>query len=202
MTRQTTQVELLILGAGWTSGFLLPLLKSSEVSFAATTRDGREGTIPFNFDPSSRRDEQYKSLPDATTVLITFPVTENVKALVDGYNRTRSGFGRGLSVNWIQLGSTGSFAQVGPFYLSPLPTVFSQGRVYYRPQVGWIGTQILSPPPETFKKQNYSSVHLPPSCILLGFGGERGIRFIGFRGSHRIRTLWLRRLVLRSVIII
>jgi len=127
MTRSTTQVELLILGAGWTSGFLIPLLESSEVSFAATSRDGREGTIPFNFDPSSRSVEQYRSLPDATTVLITFPVTENVKGLVDGYNTTRSGIGRGVSVNWIQLGSTGSFAQVRPFCLAPLPTAFSQG---------------------------------------------------------------------------
>jgi len=201
MTRPTTQVELLILGAGWTSGFLIPLLESSGVSFAATSRDGREGTIPFNLDPSTKSVEQYKSLPDATTVLITFPVIENVKALVDGYNRTRSGTGRGVSVNWIQLGSTGSFTQVRPFCLAPLATVFLQGRVYLnRRQVGWIGTRILSLFPEAFKKQNYSSARLPLSCILLGFGEERGTRFIGFRGSHQTRTLWLRRLVLRSVV--
>ena len=127
MTRSTTQVELLILGAGWTSGFLIPLLESSEVSFAATSRDGREGTIPFNFDPSSRSVEQYKSLPDATTVLITFPVTENVKALVDGYNMTRSGIGMGVGVNWMQLGSTGSFAQVRPFCLSPFQPCSQKG---------------------------------------------------------------------------
>ena len=108
----TTRVELLILGAGWTSEFLIPLLKSSKVSFAATTRSGREGTIPFNFDPSSGDVEQYKSLPDATTVLITFPVVENVKALVDGYHETRPCVGRDVSANWIQLGSTGSFIQV------------------------------------------------------------------------------------------
>lgn len=106
------RVELLILGAGWTSEFLIPLLKSSYVSFAATSRDGREGTIPFNFDPSSGDVEQYKSLPDAMTILVTFPVTENVKALVDGYRETRSGVRRDVSVNWIQLGSTGSFIQV------------------------------------------------------------------------------------------
>lgn len=107
-----TRVELLILGAGWSSAFLVPLLKSCEVTFAATTRDGREGTIPFNFDPSSSNVEQYRSLPDATTVLITFPVTENVKMLVDHYGETRSDIGRGASVNWIQLGSTGSFIPV------------------------------------------------------------------------------------------
>lgn len=114
MSRSTAEVELLILGAGWTSAFLIPLLISSEVSFAATSRDGREGTIPFNFDPSSGEgtDEQYRALPDATTVLITFPVMEKVEALVDGYIKTRSGIGRGVGVNWIQLGSTGSFEQV------------------------------------------------------------------------------------------
>lgn len=112
MSRSAPRVELLILGAGWTSEFLIPLLQSSKVSFAATSRNGREGTIPFNFDPSSGNVEQYKSLPDAATVLITFPVTENVQALVGSYNKTRSGIGRSVSVNWIQLGSVGSFIQV------------------------------------------------------------------------------------------
>jgi len=109
----TSQVEVLILGAGWTSVFLISLLKSNGVSFAATSRGGREGTIPFNFDPSSPSEdvEQYGSLPNATTVLITFPVTENVKALVDGYQKTRSGMGKDARVNWIQLGSIGPFIQ-------------------------------------------------------------------------------------------
>lgn len=106
------QVELLILGAGWTSGFLIPLLKSNDISFAATSRGGREGTIHFDFDPSSENTEQYESLPNATTVLITFPVTENVKALVDGYQKTRPRIGKDARVNWIQLGSIGSFIQV------------------------------------------------------------------------------------------
>jgi len=119
----TQAVELLILGAGWTSTFLIPLLKSSNVSFAATSRDGRVGTIPFDFDPSSGNVEQYKSLPDAMTVLITFPVTENVKALVDGYHGTRSGtIERYFSANWIQLGSTGSFVKVRSRCSALLPT--------------------------------------------------------------------------------
>jgi hypothetical protein len=108
----TTQVEILILGAGWTSAFLIPLLKSNGVSFAATSRGGREDTILFNFDPSSENVEQYKSLPNATTILITFPVTGNVKALLNGYQKARSGVGKDARVNWIQLGSIGSFTQV------------------------------------------------------------------------------------------
>jgi hypothetical protein len=122
-----TQVELLILGAGWTSTFLIPLLESTNVSFAATSRDGREGTIPFNFDGSSGDVGQYRSLPDATTVLVTFPVKENVKALVDGYNKTRSGIRRDVSVSWIQLGSTGSFIQVRSLSSALLLTRSSRG---------------------------------------------------------------------------
>jgi len=127
----TQAVELLILGAGWTSTFLIPLLKSNKVSFAATSRDGREGTIPFNFDPSSKNVEQYESLPDAMTVLITFPVTENVKALLDGYHETRSGtIGRDSSaVNWIQLGSTGSFVKVSRVLLFSYRCSYMEGPI-------------------------------------------------------------------------
>jgi len=107
----TTRVDLLILGAGWTSGFLIPLLKSNNLSFAATSRNGREGTIPFNFDPTSGDVEQYTSLPNAATVLVTFPIVENAKALIDGYRETRAGIGGDVDVNWIQLGSIGSFTQ-------------------------------------------------------------------------------------------
>ena len=193
----TTPVEVLILGAGWTSEFLIPLLKSSDVSFAATSRNGREGTIPFNFDPSSRDVKQYKTLPDAVTVLITFPVVENVRALVDGYCETRSDTGRGISVNWIQLGSTGSFIQVRLFCCTfNHSLVLTCVRAHLnRLQVGWIGTQVSSLFPEVFKKQNYLNMRLLPSCTLPGFGEEREIRFIGSKGLHRTRALSPRRLV-------
>jgi len=164
MSRPATQVEFLILGTGWASEFLITLLKSSEVSFAATSRDGREGTIPFNFDPSSGDVEQYKSLPDATTVLITFPVTENVKALVDGYNRTRSGIGD-VGANWIQLGSTGSFAQVR-LCLAPL-TLFSYGNDVSKQVAGWVDRHTdIEPVPrsvqetELFKCASATVLHL------------------------------------------
>jgi len=189
----TTRVEVLILGAGWTSEFLIPLLQSNDVSFAATSRNGRGETIPFNFDPSSRDVEQYQTLPDAATVLITFPVVENVRALVDGYREMRSGTGRGISVNWIQLGSTGSFIQVRLFCCifncSPVLTWHLD-----RLQVGWIGTQVSSLFPEVFKKQNYLDMRLLLSCTLPGFGEEREIRFIGPKGLHQIRVLSPQRL--------
>ncbi|KAL9060208.1 MAG: hypothetical protein Q9162_000822 [Coniocarpon cinnabarinum] len=81
-------VDILILGAGWTSQFLIPLLKSHNVSYAATTRDGRDGTIPFVFDPEDEKLGGVDRLPGAETVVVTFPL-------------------KGEDNNWIQLGSTG-----------------------------------------------------------------------------------------------
>ncbi|KAF7337029.1 hypothetical protein MVEN_02139600 [Mycena venus] len=68
-------VDLLILGAGWTSTFLIPLCQESKVSYAATSRSGTGSTIRFDFQPNSDDPEPYKLLPDAKTVLITFPLT-------------------------------------------------------------------------------------------------------------------------------
>ncbi|KAI0970475.1 hypothetical protein F4678DRAFT_140119 [Xylaria arbuscula] len=67
-------VSLLILGAGWTSKFLIPLLKREGIKYAATTTDGRNGTIPFRFDPESSDNAPFTALPTAKTVLITFPL--------------------------------------------------------------------------------------------------------------------------------
>ncbi|KAI1821683.1 hypothetical protein F4861DRAFT_449672 [Xylaria intraflava] len=69
-----SDVSLLILGAGWTSTFLIPLLQREDVKYAATTTSGRDGTISFKFDPSSDDASQFARLPSAETVLITFPL--------------------------------------------------------------------------------------------------------------------------------
>ncbi|EPQ52439.1 hypothetical protein GLOTRDRAFT_140193 [Gloeophyllum trabeum ATCC 11539] len=63
------KVDLLILGAGWTSMFLIPLCSERQISSAATTRDGCEGTIPFIFDPdwgSERLVRNYQKTHDET----------------------------------------------------------------------------------------------------------------------------------------
>ncbi|KAA8621546.1 hypothetical protein PtrV1_06047 [Pyrenophora tritici-repentis] len=103
------QVELLILGAGWTSNFLVPQLEEANIPYAATTTTGRDGTIPFKFDPESGDSEPYKRLPAAETVLITFPLVghNQSKALVGLYRSLH-----GAKNNWIQLGSTGIFNQL------------------------------------------------------------------------------------------
>lgn len=74
-------VEILILGAGWTSSFLMPLCQEKGVTCAGTTRDGRDGTITFAYDPENIDREQYKRLPDAK-------------------------HGKGLEPQFIQLGTT------------------------------------------------------------------------------------------------
>ncbi|KAG2018462.1 hypothetical protein CC2G_007890 [Coprinopsis cinerea AmutBmut pab1-1] len=107
-----TTVDILILGAGWTSTFLIPLCEERSLVYGATTRNGRDGTIGFVFDPESDDLEPYRRLPDARTVLITFPITfagGSVK-LVKSYIRSRDEDSRehvAREVQFIQLGSTG-----------------------------------------------------------------------------------------------
>ncbi|KAJ5047067.1 uncharacterized protein L3040_002911 [Drepanopeziza brunnea f. sp. 'multigermtubi'] len=118
-----SQVEILILGAGWTSTFLIPLLAAQKISHAATTTTGRDGTyrFKFTFPPSSSPDRddddeggngaQYRALPTAKTVLITFPLrgAAQTAALVDAYVHSHSH----VSVNFVQLGSTGIWTVPG-----------------------------------------------------------------------------------------
>ncbi|KAL8276236.1 hypothetical protein RQP46_011353 [Phenoliferia psychrophenolica] len=100
-----SHVDLLILGGGWTYGFLQPLLIKShpDISFAATTRDGRDGSIKWAWDQEGGDRDQYKTLPKAKTVCVTFPIkgAGGSTAIVEGYERQHG------PVRWIQLGSSG-----------------------------------------------------------------------------------------------
>ena len=109
-----SHVSLLILGAGWTSTFLIPLLEKENITYAATTTNGRDDTIKFRFDPVTASEEQFRALPAATTVLITFPIKGEpamhmLAALYEATHSSSSGNDARASthVNWIQLGSTG-----------------------------------------------------------------------------------------------
>ncbi|EME89553.1 uncharacterized protein MYCFIDRAFT_160748 [Pseudocercospora fijiensis CIRAD86] len=99
-------LDLLILGAGWTSTFLIPLLKSQNLTFAATTRDGRNKTLKWSFDPIN---PSFTSLPKAHNILITFPLTgtSQSKILVSGYTSHHKT--SPSSHLFIQLGSTGIY---------------------------------------------------------------------------------------------
>ncbi|KAI0091166.1 hypothetical protein BDY19DRAFT_886087 [Irpex rosettiformis] len=114
-------IDILILGAGWTSTFLIPLLTSHSLTYAATSRPShpKPHTIPFeydqnNSDPSEEDEAQFSNLPDARTVLVTFPISVKgaSERLVRLYEKTRTGRygnefegGKGKA-RWIQLGTT------------------------------------------------------------------------------------------------
>lgn len=100
------EVDLLVLGAGWTASFLVPHLRQHHPSlaFAATTRDGRDGTLKWAFDPDRVGKGQFEGLPAAKAVLVTFPVRGEGAStrLVQGYEAHT-----GSRARWIQLGSSG-----------------------------------------------------------------------------------------------
>jgi hypothetical protein len=109
------ELDILILGAGWTSTFLIPLLEAKNLSFAATTRDGRKvagaNTIRWAFNPdedsADTEQNQFSALPLARHVLISFPLTGHGQSetLVRGYEKIYS---KKLDeIRFIQLGSTG-----------------------------------------------------------------------------------------------
>jgi len=106
--QQPMPVDILILGAGWTSTFLIKLCDDRGISHSATSRSGRESTIKFEFDPDSDDLEPYGVLPTASTVLITFPIDKSgaSERLVRLYiNSRREGDGA-LEPRFIQLGTT------------------------------------------------------------------------------------------------
>ncbi|KAF2867721.1 hypothetical protein BDV95DRAFT_502273 [Massariosphaeria phaeospora] len=101
-------VDILVLGAGWTSTFLIPQLDSEKISHAETTTTGSDGTIPFKFDPDADDVEPFTRLPAAHTVLITFPLKGHgqSKRITALYRQAH-----GEQNQWMQLGSTGIFNQ-------------------------------------------------------------------------------------------
>jgi hypothetical protein len=136
MTNDHSKTDLLILGAGWTSIFLIPLCQQQGISFAATSRTGRDGTLAFQFDPESDDPRAYEILPQATIVLITFPIeTKGGPAtLVKLYKRTHGG-DKG-EIRFIQLGTTSIWGVRPPHCLdsiviniSDLGTLQNQGCV-------------------------------------------------------------------------
>lgn len=104
-------VDILILGAGWTSTFLIPLCHESRLSFVATSRHGSDSTIKFEFNPDSDDLKAFEILPTASTVLITFPIEQKgaserlVKLYIKSRKHQESEQGP-IKVQFIQLGAT------------------------------------------------------------------------------------------------
>lgn len=105
---QLDPVEFLILGAGWTSTFLIPLLEKRKIRFAATSTTGRDGTIPFKYDPDSNDTAPFQRLPSAHTILITFPLKGKGQSrhLTSQYKSTHPSSATQTGPNFIQLGAT------------------------------------------------------------------------------------------------
>jgi hypothetical protein len=101
----TAPVDILLLGSGWTGTFLIPHLDKHHpsISYAHTTRDGRDSSIAWTWDEQGGAD-QYEALPAAKTVVVVFPIKTvgGSTALVEGYESVH-----GKGVRWIQLGSSG-----------------------------------------------------------------------------------------------
>lgn len=117
MSNSQAIVDILILGAGWTSKFLIPLLEKENISYAATSTTGRDKTFKFKFelDPVDRTADQtqYANLPFAKTILITFPIVgRNATAhLINTYIQQHVVKCETMSTSpfWIQLGTTGIY---------------------------------------------------------------------------------------------
>lgn len=108
------ELDLLILGAGWTATFLIPLVRTKTLLFAATTTDGRRvanhPTLKWSFDPAAPPDAietAFAQLPRARHILITFPLKgpKQSALLIRSYAATHDG--KASSFRFIQLGSTG-----------------------------------------------------------------------------------------------
>ncbi|KAN0062036.1 hypothetical protein ACQY0O_006031 [Thecaphora frezii] len=107
-TAVNTSVDVLLLGSGWSSTFILPLLGQEGVSCAFTSRraptsdEAANGQYQFELsdplNPASLR-----PLPRASTVVVIFPIKnpDLASALVEEYERLHG------ATRWIQLGSTG-----------------------------------------------------------------------------------------------
>ena len=102
-------VDLLILGAGWSSTFLIPLCVDRGISYAATSRRGTPNTLKFDFDPTVDNVEPFTVLPTAKTVLVTFPIATpgGAPKLVALYNQTHP---RTLPTAFILLGTSSIFS--------------------------------------------------------------------------------------------
>jgi hypothetical protein len=103
------QLDYLILGAGWTSTFLIPLLNSKGLSYASTSTTGRDDTIEWKYDPDQSDPKYFGILPSARNIVIVFPLTDkgSSKRLTSSYIATHPRLEG--KVRFMQLGSSGIY---------------------------------------------------------------------------------------------
>ena len=103
------QLDYLVLGAGWTSTFLLPLLQARNLSYASTSTTGRDDTIEWKYDPAQTDPSYFSILPSARNIVIVFPLTDKGSAhrLISSYIATHPRLDG--KVRFMQLGSSGIY---------------------------------------------------------------------------------------------
>ncbi|CAE6520225.1 unnamed protein product [Rhizoctonia solani] len=90
-------VDILVLGAGWLSHFLVPILHESNLTYAGTSRTGLiPNTIKWSLG------DGVETLPKADTVVVMFPVDnwEVLNRLIEGYRKSNG------DSFWMLIGST------------------------------------------------------------------------------------------------
>lgn len=84
-------------------------MAEKKISYASTTRDGRDGSLKFAFDPKDEvPSDDFRKLPNAKAIVIIFPIYDSggSKKLVDWYRQSHPSL-QADEIRWIQLGSTG-----------------------------------------------------------------------------------------------
>lgn len=103
-------MDILLLGSGWISQFVIPLLIEEKISCVYTRRsipsvERADDFVEFSFEPQEQDvRQQMCNLPAASLVVIVFPLRsiKNLQLLVDSYEVCT-----GCSPAWLALGSTG-----------------------------------------------------------------------------------------------
>ncbi|KAJ2364936.1 hypothetical protein H4S01_003517, partial [Coemansia sp. RSA 2610] len=108
-------VRVLVLGQGFVGEYLASLLRMHSVSYAATTTDGRNGTIAWRLPADASTPADFSLLPVASTVVITFPLPgcPAARRLLDGYiDHAQRVCADHPRLRWIYLGSSRGFKEV------------------------------------------------------------------------------------------
>ncbi|KAJ2782251.1 hypothetical protein H4R18_002395 [Coemansia javaensis] len=111
MAAAAASVEVLVLGRGFVGRYVADLLAEAGTPYAATTTDGRDGTVRWRFGEDGCA---FSPLPAASVVVVTFPLQGRDAAarLAGGYaQHVRAAAGGSAAVRWICLGSTRAFTE-------------------------------------------------------------------------------------------
>lgn len=106
-------VSVLLLGSGWTSRFVLPLLKRKGISHACTKRapSDSDGSHVFPLQVNAALEQSatgFQALPQADIVVFVFPLTssEMIDGIIGAYEKAKQ-----CQPAWLALGSTGGWSK-------------------------------------------------------------------------------------------